>query len=185
MKKGIICVLIAVSLMTGCGRRVNHIEQGTQQLESQQYTDAVASFSQSLEEKEDVPEAYRGLGMAYFEQQDYEAARDAFQKVIENEGEADAILYSFIGACSMQLDDIKGALDAFEKGIALAAEADGKKKEDEPDYSRAVQEMKFNQIVCYEKELDWETARDKAEAYVKEYPDDQAAQKEVEFLKTR
>ena len=193
MKKGVLCVLLAVCFVTGCGKKVNYIEQGTKQLEEKKYQDAVGSFSQSLEKKEDAAEAYRGLGMAYYEQQDYESARDAFQKVIDNEGDVTVTLYNFIGVCSMQLDDNKGALDAFQKGIALYDEADkekagktdGSKEDGEADESKVVQEMKFNEIVCYENLKDWKSARDKAEAYTAEYPDDQAAQKELEFLNTR
>lgn len=185
MKKGIISMLLAAFLMTGCGEKVNYIEQGTQQMEEQQYEEAVSSFQKSLEEKEDAAEAYRGLGMAYYEQQDYEAAREAFQNVLDNEGDAAPTLYNFIGICSMQLDDVKGALDAFQKGIELAGASDAKKDEDAPDYTEVVQEMKYNEIVCYEKQQDWETAKAKAEEYIAAYPDDKDAQKEAEFLRTR
>lgn len=190
MKKGVLCVLLAVCFVTGCGKKVNYIEQGTKQLEEKKYQDAVGSFSQSLEKKEDAAEAYRGLGMAYYEQQDYESARDAFQKVIDNEGDVTVTLYNFIGVCSMQLDDHKGALEAFQKGIALADEsakekADSDEEDGQADVSKVIQEMKFNEIVCYENLKDWQSAKAKAEAYTAEYPDDQAAQKELEFLNTR
>lgn len=182
MKQGIISILLVVCLLTGC-EKTNYIEEGTTQLEAQQYEEAVASFEKSLEEKEDIAEAYRGLGMAYFEQQDYEKSRDAFQKVLDNEGEATPTLYNFMGICSMQLNDEAKALEAFQKGIDLAESTEGKKET--TDYTEAVQEMKFNQIVCYENQADWENAKAKAEEYIAEYPDDKAAQKEAEFLRTR
>lgn len=184
MKKGIICILLAICLLSGCGK-TNYIEEGTQKLEAQQYAEAVSSFEKSLEEKEDIAEAYRGLGMAYYEQQDYKKALDAFRKVLDNEGDATAALYNFIGVCSMQTEDLSGAMDAFQKGIDLAKSKDGKQDKDAPDASEVVQEMKFNQIVCYEKQADWENARAKAEEYIAEYPDDGIAQKEAEFLRTR
>ncbi|MBU3875131.1 tetratricopeptide repeat protein [Faecalicatena sp. AGMB00832] len=194
MKKGVLCILLVACLTAGCQKKVNYIEQGTQQMEEQKYEDAVSSFQQSLEKKEDAQEAYRGLGMAYYEQKDYKAAREAFQNVIANDGEESAVLYNFIGVCSMQLDDMEGALDAFQKGIALAEKADssesgtqkeGGNKDGAADLSKTIQEMKFNEIVCYEQLHDWQSAKEKAEAYIAKYPDDQAAQKEVEFLKTR
>lgn len=187
MKKGIICVILAVFLLTGCKGKINYIEQGTQQIDKKQYEDAVSSFKNSIEEKEDIAEAYRGLGMAYYEQKNYKAALDAFHKVLENKGEAMPSLYNLMGVCSMQLKDYKGALKAFDEGIGLSGEVTEKKDKDTDaaDYTKAVKEMKFNEIVCYEKLGDWKNAKAKAEAYIVEYPDDEAAQKEAIFLKTR
>lgn len=185
MKKRFICVLLAACLLTGCKEKVNYIEQGTQQLEVKQYEEAIGSFEQSLVAEEDAAEAYRGLGMAYYEQQKYEAAREAFQKVIENEGDVTPTLYNFIGVCAMNLEDIGEALEAFQNGIDLAAEVEAKGDESTPDYTQTVQEMKFNVIICYEKQRDWESAKEKAETYILEYPDDAEAQKEAAFLRTR
>lgn len=42
-----------------------------------------------------------------------------------------------------------------------------------------------NEIVCYEKKGDFKTAREKAEAYLKAYPNDSEMANEVKFLKTR
>ena len=81
------------------------------------------------------------------------------------------MLYNCIGVCSMQLDDMEGALDAFQKGIALAEKADssesgtqkeGGKKDGAADLSKTIQEMKFNEIVCYEQLHDWQSAKEKA-----------------------
>ena len=45
--------------------------------------------------------------------------------------------------------------------------------------------MEFNEIICCEQLADWENAKEKADEYIKKYPDDEAAQKEAEFLQTR
>ena len=47
------------------------------------------------------------------------------------------------------------------------------------------QDLLFNEIVAYEKKLDFQTAKAKAEAYVALYPSDEQGQKEYEFLSTR
>ena len=78
----------------------------------------------------------------------------------------------------MKLEDYANALEAFEQGIASAEGA-------ETSYAEILQEMKFNEIICCEKLLDWAAASEKAEAYILLYPDDQAAQKEAQFLRTR
>ena len=46
-------------------------------------------------------------------------------------------------------------------------------------------EMNFNMIVAYEQMKDWESAKAKLKEYLAEYPDDEAAKKELEFLETR
>ena len=46
-------------------------------------------------------------------------------------------------------------------------------------------EMQFNVIVAYEQMEDWESAEVKLEDYLASYPNDKAAKKEAEFLKTR
>ena len=144
--------------------------------------DTGGSARKEKAEKIDVAEAYRGLGMACYELQDYEKARDAFQQVLNHDGKATAVLYNFIGVCSMHLNDPKGALDAFGEGIKLAGDTAGA---EETDDAEVIREMKFNEVVCYEKLLDWENAKTKIQEYVSEYPDDQDAQKEAAFLSTR
>ena len=173
MRKVFVCAVMAVILLTGCGK--NYVAEGTALLEEQKYEEAVSSFEKAVE-------AYRGLGMVYYEQRDYEKARDAFLQVLDNEGKATPVLYNLLGICSMHLDDVQGALDAFKEGIALA---EGTASSDDPDYTEVLQEMKFNEGGCYEKLLDWESAKAKIQEYVSQYPDDEEAQKEAAFLSTR
>lgn len=180
MKKVMVCTVLTVLLLTGCQ---NEIKEGTKQLEEQQYTEAVGSFEKALEKKKDTAEAYRGLGMAYYEQQDYQSAKEAFQQVLANNGEATPVLYNLLGVCSMHLEDYQGALDAFSQGLALAGGENG--DTDGQEDAGTVQEMKFNEIVCYERLLDWKSAKEKIAEYISTYPDDKEAQKEAAFLSTR
>ena len=43
----------------------------------------------------------------------------------------------------------------------------------------------FNEIVAYEKKLDFATALTKVQEYIEMFPEDSAAKKERAFLKTR
>ncbi|CUX45182.1 tetratricopeptide repeat protein [Clostridium sp. C105KSO13] len=181
MKKLLVCAILTAFLLTGCQ---NAIKEGTGQLKEGKYEEAVSTFKKAADEKKDTAEAYRGLGMAYYEQQDYQSAKDAFLQVIDNGGESTPVLYNLIGVCSIHLEDYQGALDAFSKGIHLT-EKNGGRGTKEQDYADTVREMKFNEIVCYEKLLDWENAKKKAVEYVGDYPKDKDAQKEAVFLNTR
>lgn len=180
MKKVIMCAVLAVLFLTGCQK--NYIREGTGYLEKQQYGEAEKSFKQAAEKKQDAAEAYRGLGMAYYEQKDYKNAQKAFQKVLDNKGEVNPVLYNLLGVCSLQMDDPEKALSAFKDGLALEGD---KKGSADKQYAAVVQEMKYNEIVCYEKLHDWDKAKTKALEYIKQYPDDEDAKKEARFLSTR
>ena len=46
-------------------------------------------------------------------------------------------------------------------------------------------DLLYNEIVVYEKKQDFETAKQKASEFMQLYPDDEAGQKEYDFLSTR
>lgn len=50
---------------------------------------------------------------------------------------------------------------------------------------KMLQEMKFNEIMVYEKLGDWKNAKIKVNEYLEQYPDNAKVKKEAEFLETR
>ena len=60
-----------------------------------------------------------------------------------------------------------------------------KNSENGKDSAEMIQEMRYNEVVCYEKLADWENAKQKASEYLIEYPEDTAMEREAEFLETR
>ena len=86
-----------------------------------------------------------------------------------------------MSVCAMQSGDYEKALEYIQTGLGLAQTSDGKESSD----AGMLREMKYNEIVCFEQKADWESAKQKAEEYLQEYPDDETVQKEAEFLKTR
>ncbi len=179
----------AACFITSC---TNDVKDGTELLEQGDFQKAVTIFEQAAEkaekEGERAPEAYRGIGMAYYAQEDYENARVNLQKALDEGGLETPVVYNLIGVCSMKLEDYDGALAAFEQGIGLPESgviSKGTKEEQTADYGEVIQEMKFNRVVCYEKKLDWENAKAAMAEYSSQYPDDTEAQKEAEFLSTR
>ena len=86
----------------------------------------------------------------------------------------------------MQCSDYATALEYIQAGLALAdTEPSDQENGKAESYADMIREMKFNEIVCYEQQADWENARQKVTEYLEDYPDDEAAQKEAEFLATR
>ena len=119
---------------------------------------------------------------------DYKAAQENFQKAVEDKKNALAAFENAVSAgtketgticnmmavCKMQTENYEDAISYYEKALDHSDCSDDMK-----------QEIQFNVIVCYEKLEDWDNAKAKLEDYVTEYPDDEKAAKEAEFLKTR
>lgn len=182
MKRTILCSLVfSVCLLTGCA---SSLKDGTEAMEEGQYAEAVTAFQKAAEEEKNTAEAYRGLGMAYYEQEDYQAARDAFEQALSAGGEKTPALYNLMGICGMQMEDHVYALEQFTQGIELSQNS-GTSAEEAESFSEVLQEMRFNQIVCYERLGDWENAKAKMTEYLQVYPDDAKAKREAKFLQTR
>lgn len=165
-------VLLAALMLTGCGS--NLLEEGTALLEEGKYAEAADTFQAAVDEDSEDAEGWRGLGLAKWEQQDYEGALEAFQSVLDNGGEKTGELYNLMGCCAMQLKKPTDALNYFRLGM-----------EAEDVSEEMMQEMRFNEIVAYEQAGDIESARSKLADYTADYPDDEKAAKEAEFLETR
>ena len=107
-----------------------------------------------------------------------------FEKALAAGGEKNQVIYNLLGICGMKLNDYNYALEQFNQGISLSQNS-GTSMENAESFSEVLQEMRFNQIVCYEKLGDWENAKTKIAEYIQVYPDDADAQREAKFLETR
>lgn len=186
-----IVVLFAAFLLYGCG---NNVKKGAQLLDEGEVEEAVSAFEQVLEDKGSsdlqMAEAYRGLGMCYYELKQFDKAQESLEKAVDAGGEETKVLYHLIGVCAMQQEDYAAALSAFEKGISLPDEQNKSEKQDLSEeeltgQEEMIREMYFNRVVCYEKLYDWQQAYAAATEYLEHYPDDEQMQHEAEFLETR
>ena len=65
MKRATLLALtVSACLLTGC---TNALKDGTGYLEDGNYKEAVTAFQKAVDEGKKTAEAYRGLGMAYYE----------------------------------------------------------------------------------------------------------------------
>ena len=83
-----------------------------------------------------------------------------------------AVIWNSLGVCRIEMEDYQSALEAFQAGIQLN------------DLSM-IQTLSYNEIVAYEHLLQYNQAIVSMESYLKNYPDDEKALREYEFLKTR
>ncbi|MGL6198750.1 MAG: tetratricopeptide repeat protein [Lachnospiraceae bacterium] len=171
MKKFLFIIIASALLLGGCAEEE---PTGTELLEQGSYEDAAEKFEAAIADGQNPEEAYRGLGIAYWEQGDYRRARASFSRALSYGAEETASIYQFMGVCDMQLGYLESALSWFEKGLVTADASD-----------EMIQEMKFNQIAVYEQLGDLDRAKEKLAAYVADYPDDEQAGQELEFLETR
>ena len=111
------------------------------------------------------------LSRVYMKQDDTAHARQLYQQYMDKYGETPEA-YNGIVLCDIADADYDSALSNIEKGLALKEE-------------KGKQDLYYNEIVVYEKKLDFETAKEKAGEYVKNYPSDEAGLRENNFLKTR
>ena len=172
MKKRWLGVLILCCLFfAGCA---NAVKEGTAYLEEGKIEEARGKFETSIEKEKDLDEAYRGLGICYWEKSDYTKAMAAFEKALDNGTEETATLYNMVGICALKTQNGEKAVSYFAKGQEQS-DAEGE----------LLQEMAFNEIVGYEQLGKYSEAKQKLEASMTAYPDDETAAKELEFLNTQ
>lgn len=174
MKRYQMTVLIFILALSLSGCISNPYKSGVKALENEEYEEAAKKFSEAVEKDKNEADAYRGLGIALWETEDYEGAKDAFEKALKAGAKKTGTIYNLLGDCELKLGNAKEAAQYFETGL------------EENDLSDELrQEMRFNMIVSYEQMGDTETAKTLLEEYLSEYPDDEDAAKESEFLETR
>lgn len=135
----------------------------------EEYDDAATALIEPVQ-KEYEP-ALSLMGQIYLARKDYDNAKATFSQILrKNDQSKDA--YNGLALCAIAVNDPDAALDYIAQGLSLSGE-EGK------------QELYFNEIVAYEKKLDFLTARDKCRQYVEMYPTDEGGAKELQFLNTR
>lgn len=112
------------------------------------------------------------LGMVYMAQGDTSNARSFYQQYIDADGDDPAKGYNGLALCDISDGDYDSALQNISQGLGDAT-------------SDEMRDLLFNEIVVYEKKLDFSTALSKAQEYVQTFKDDDATAKELTFLQSR
>ncbi len=120
---------------------------------------------------EDYLPAMNLMGRIYLAQEDYARAENMYESIREKFGESGES-FNGLALCALAAGEYGQALEYIEQGLSL-------------DDENARQELLFNEIVAYERMLDFAAAQEKAQEYAALYPTDEAGQKELQFLNTR
>ncbi|NBH13382.1 tetratricopeptide repeat protein [Lachnospiraceae bacterium] len=172
---------------------------------------AGAGFTEEAEElvakglklKGSQPEDYRERGHIYLIRGDYDNARKELDQAI-NKGDTKALLYlaqvydaqkdgkkakslyesylekngsdvsTLVALAEMQMEarNYQKALEMYQTAL----------KEDNLENEK---QLRRNEIICYENLLDFASAKEKMASYLKDFPEDEKAQRENIFLQTR
>lgn len=111
------------------------------------------------------------LGRTYEALGDYNYAISLYNTYLDKNHD-DSSIYNQMGLCQMKMERYSEALSSFQAGM---------NSED----NSILQTLKYNEIVAYEYMNEFRTAATLMKDYIKMYPDDSAALREYEFLKTR
>ena len=134
-----------------------------------QYNDAISALQKPV--AQEYPPAMELMGEIYLATGDSAHARSMYESVMASKGES-PVMYNGLALCAMEAGDYDSASVYIQKGLAL-------------DEEEGKQQLRFNEIVVCEKKLDFSTALEKAEEYVKLYPQDAEGAREYQFLSTR
>lgn len=116
-------------------------------------------------------ECFLYLGRAYEATGDYNYAASVYNNYL-SKYEGNAQMYNQLGLCEMAKGEYSKALESFQAGMQLGDSA-------------MMQTLSFNEIVAYEYLSNFEQARVLMSQYRRNYPDDDVAKREYEFLSTR
>lgn len=120
----------------------------------------------------DDQESLHYLSKLYYDMQEYDKAieyEEQYIKVHNDKGYS----YIILAKGYMEKKEYKKAKNALATGLALENDAD------------VQQQLEFQEVVLFEKMLDFNRAYEKCRAYVAKYPEDTAAKLELEFLESR
>jgi Flp pilus assembly protein TadD len=96
--------------------------KGETALKDKQVDESVKHFQKAVKLYDNYPQAYRMLGEAYLEQQDWQNAESALKKSIELEPRV-AATYVDLGAVENQQHNYPAAEEALKKGLTLSPDA--------------------------------------------------------------
>lgn len=148
----------------------DHCERGRIYYYMEDYENAQKELETAIDRN--YSEAMLVMGQVYLAQDDVDSARSMFQEYMEKEEDHMADGYNGLVLCDIEEQDYSAALENVKRGLETAQ-------------GDQMQDLLFNEVVVYEKSLDFETAQTKAEEYLQLFPDDEKMQREKEFLDTR
>ncbi len=151
-------------------KNINEYQKGVLYYWLGDYDNAKGCLEAANDSKGD-PNVILYLGRTYEALGDKSYAASLYSSYLKNTPD-DAYICNQLGLCELDNAEYGEALAAFQQGLTI-------------EDNDIMQSLRYNEIVSYEYLGDFKQAAVKMEAYLKEYPSDEAAKREYIFLKTR
>ena len=110
--KRIIPLILVCMMLAGCGQNV--YKKGVESLENKDYAAAQENFQKAVEDKKNVADSYRGLGIAYYEQEKYKDALAAFENAVSAGTKETGTICNMMAVCKMQTENYEDAISYLE-----------------------------------------------------------------------
>ncbi len=160
---------LSEAITSGKGKKDDYFAKGKIYYYMKDYSNATTNLLSAKDAN--ISEALLYLGKVYSATGDDTQASLMFQQYIEaNPTNGD--VYNQLGLIKLEQGSYKEALTYFQTGLS-SGDLNAKKS------------LSYNEAITYEYLLDFQTAKEKFAAYIAAYPEDSAAVREYEFLKTR
>lgn len=120
--------ILGLALMfTGCSgenkTKEDNITLGMTAIQETAYDTAAEYFNQSIQEGKDLELAYRGLGMTYMNQGEFEAAKEAFICALQNASfgvdKLEVDISCYLASAYYKLGDYANALETYNNVLAV------------------------------------------------------------------
>ena len=98
-------------MLAGCGQNV--YKKGVESLENKDYEAAQENFRKAVEDKKNVADSYRGLGIAYYEQEKYKDALAAFENAVSAGTKETGTICNMMAVCKMQTENYEDAISYY------------------------------------------------------------------------
>ena len=83
-KRVVLTVLLSMCLLGGCkGKELTDYEKGMENLEKQNYKEALENFREAVSDGEDAAKAWRGIGISWSGQGAFDRAEEAFLTALD------------------------------------------------------------------------------------------------------
>lgn len=130
MKKRVFAGIGAVlCLLGGCSHTPTSYETGIKNLEEKNYTEAIENFQAAVEEEDHTAESWRGIGVAWTEQEVYDKAQEAFAAALDLVRSSDQALEKdlslYLADAQYHQEDYEGCLETCNTLLEDGREKDG------------------------------------------------------------
>ncbi len=114
---GTLYLLLALVLVTGCGRTPPTLDEAQSKMDAGEFTAAADMLEQIVAQDQENAEAYFLLGLSYFNLANYEKAQGAFEQTLKLDPERAAAVHHNLGALAYQTGDMNTAIEEFKSAL--------------------------------------------------------------------